>query len=295
MRSHDTWLQRFAAGAGAGALVKTGVAPLDRAKVLLQLQGMSSDPKRYAGIVRTLRAVVRADGVRGLWAGNGANVVRVIPVHGLKLSGNDVFRDLIAPGVAHPKTWQLLAAGSLAGAFQLTVTLPLEVIRTRLTVGARLDLPRQYRGIVHCGVHTVRAEGAAALYKGLAPTLASGVPFVALQMTLFDELSRRLPRDADGSRSVLWMLPAGACAGVVAQTLTYPGDTVRKLMMIDGAAGAPRAYSSVMDCCRQVARRHGWRGFFHGVGPNTVRAVPEAALQLAVYETFKRALGLQTH
>ena len=114
-------------------------------------------------------------------------------------------------------------------------------------------------------------------YKGFTATIVSGVPFVALQMTIFgvrhcgpivafsllcrfrtkhlvhhlhatvvvvQEIKSRLPVGADGKTSVLWMLPAGAFTGVVAQSLTYPGDTVRKLMITNGVNGSPRMYST---------------------------------------------------
>ena len=58
------------------------------------------------------------------------------------------------------------------------------------------------------------------------------------------ELKSRVPVGVDGTPAVLWLLPAGAVAGVLAQSLTYPGDTVRKLMITNGANGSPRAYST---------------------------------------------------
>jgi len=37
---------------------------------------------------------------------------------------------------------------------------------------------------------------------------------------------------------------AGAAAGITAQLITYPGDTVRKCMIVNGANGAPPMYKS---------------------------------------------------
>jgi len=53
-------LKQVFAGAGAGAVTKTAVAPLERLKVLYQLQGLqaSTGPKRYHSIpqARTRRS-----------------------------------------------------------------------------------------------------------------------------------------------------------------------------------------------------------------------------------------------
>jgi hypothetical protein len=96
------------AGALTGAFTKTAVAPLERAKVLLQLQVMTTTPNGYRGVVDALRQIYLTEGVRGFYRGNGANVLRVLPVHGLKFGLNDYFKHLIAPGEVQPSTLQLM-------------------------------------------------------------------------------------------------------------------------------------------------------------------------------------------
>jgi hypothetical protein len=52
------------------------------------------------------------------------------------------------------------------------------------------------------------------------------------------------PRQENGKPSWLWLPVAGGIAGLIAQTAMYPGDTVRKLMIINGAHGLPRRYTN---------------------------------------------------
>jgi hypothetical protein len=106
----------------------------------------------------------RAEGITGLYKGNGANVARVLPVHGLKFGMNDFFKRVVAPGQSNPGTSQLLQAGVLAGLTQQCTTLPLEVVRTRMTVGATLQPPMVYKGILNCLGTIVRTEGVRGLY-----------------------------------------------------------------------------------------------------------------------------------
>jgi hypothetical protein len=108
----------------------------------------------------------------------------VIPVHSLKFGGNDFFKRVFVDD-KKPTTGQRMLAGTCAGLLQQTLTMPLEVVRTRLSLGAAMNPPLQYRGILGCAGTIVRMEGWMGLYKGLVATLWSGVPFVALQMTLF--------------------------------------------------------------------------------------------------------------
>ena len=89
------------AGGGAGAITKTSTAPLERVKILLQVQGMKlkehpelgqSGTLKYRGIIGTMRTVIREEGFIALYKGNGANVLRVVPVYALKFTFNDFFR-----------------------------------------------------------------------------------------------------------------------------------------------------------------------------------------------------------
>ncbi len=83
-------------------------------------------------------------------------------------------------------------------------------------------------------------------YKGIGPTFLSGVPYVGLQMTAYELCKRLLPHPkpaAPGQAQVVgafegtgwlvfWKLTAGALSGVIAQTITYPGDTVRRMSLL---------------------------------------------------------------
>jgi hypothetical protein len=307
-------VRQLAAGAASGIVTKTAVAPLERVKILKQLEGMVaraaagtvSDEARArarafhgAGVGQSVARIVREEGVRGLWKGNGANVVRVVPVYALKFAANDHIRAALSPAGARgadlPAS-RLMAAGTLAGLFQQTCTYPLEVIRTRLTMAGTFG--ERYRGIGHCAASVLAREGAGAFYKGITVTWLSGGPYVGIQMTAYTMLHRTLSRGAspDAWTSVANKLVSGAAAGLVAQTITFPGDTVRRRMQTNGAGGAERAYRNSLDCVRQMVRAEGVGSLFSGLRANVLRAVPGAAIQFLAYDTFKHLLlGEEAH
>ena len=69
------------AGISAG-VSKTIVAPIERVKLLLQVQDASSSIKpedRYNGIGDCFQRVVKEQGFTSLWRGNAANVIRYFP------------------------------------------------------------------------------------------------------------------------------------------------------------------------------------------------------------------------
>lgn len=94
-----------------------------------------------------------------------------------------------------------------------------------------------------------------------------------------------------GHRGIWWTLFNGAMAGLAAQTVTYPGDTVRRRMQTNGAGGSARVYKNSIDCTVKMLKNEGLKGFFKGAWTNTVRCLPGAAIQFAAYEACKKVLG----
>jgi hypothetical protein len=117
---------------------------------------------KYTGIGQTAWLVTKEEGLRALWKGNGANVLRVVPVYGLKFAFNDTLKAVVAgPGKKRLSTSELLWVGTLAGLSQTVLTYPLETVRTRLSLGAGQG--QQYAGITDCFKHMTRTEGLAGL------------------------------------------------------------------------------------------------------------------------------------
>ena len=68
---------------------KTIVAPIERVKLLLQVQDASSSIKpedRYNGIGDCFSRVIKEQGFGSLWRGNMANVIRYFPTQALNFA-----------------------------------------------------------------------------------------------------------------------------------------------------------------------------------------------------------------
>jgi solute carrier family 25 phosphate transporter 23/24/25/41 len=285
-----TYVQMVAGGM-AGAITKTCIAPLERIKILFQIQGMKEEgrgkDRMYRNSFQTAGKIFREEGVLSFYKGNGANVVRVVPVYALKFAFNDTFKAMMVHPGQSLKTLDLgqrMGAGTMAGLCQSCITYPLEVVRTRLALGPGMGI--QYKGIVDCLLRIVRDEKIRGLYKGLGPTILSGAPYVGMQMTLYAEFTNRF-----GKESILQKLTNGALAGVVAQTLTYPGDTIRRQMQSDGIGGQPKIYRNMFHCAKLIFQNQGIVGFFRGAPLNCARAIPGAAIQFTSYDFLKKVLG----
>jgi solute carrier family 25 (adenine nucleotide translocator) protein 4/5/6/31 len=82
-RTGQRALADFAMGGAAGVMAKTGAAPVERVKLLLQNQAemlrRGSLTRPYGGIADAFARVLREEGAAALWRGNQANVIRYFP------------------------------------------------------------------------------------------------------------------------------------------------------------------------------------------------------------------------
>ena len=67
-------------------VAKTATAPLERIKMLSQTGEGGRGPVAIA------RTILRTEGVAGMFAGNGANLLRVFPAKGVVYTANDVYK-----------------------------------------------------------------------------------------------------------------------------------------------------------------------------------------------------------
>lgn len=76
----------LAAGGTAGAVSKTVVAPIERVKLVLQVQEVNKEQipveKRYKGMADAFKRIPAEQGIMSLWRGNLANVIRYFPTQG---------------------------------------------------------------------------------------------------------------------------------------------------------------------------------------------------------------------
>lgn len=81
-RRQKSFMSDFLIGGISAAVSKTVVAPIERVKLLLQVQDASSSIKkedRYNGIGDCFKRVIKEQGFASLWRGNLANVIRYFP------------------------------------------------------------------------------------------------------------------------------------------------------------------------------------------------------------------------
>merc|ERR1712198_223927 len=97
-----SFAQDFIAGGISAAVSKTAVAPIERVKLLLQVQAVSkqlAESQKYKGMVDCFVRIPKEQGFMAFWRGNLANVIRYFPTQALNFAFKDKYKDMFLKGV----------------------------------------------------------------------------------------------------------------------------------------------------------------------------------------------------
>nr|BAN65433.1 mitochondrial carrier protein, putative [Babesia bovis] len=295
----------IACGCLSGVITKTICAPLDRIRLLYQIQPMfaqinkpGSSPcgaLKYQGVIRTAQKIIHEEGVRGLWRGNLMNTTRGGICYATKFGINDEAKELIQNLTFIKDGVKLsLISGAVAGVLQKSMSYPLDVMSVRMTLGVNTQVLSSnctYNSIPDCFLKIMRSEGIRGFFKGFLPTLCTGAPYVALQMTFFDFYKRHfmmsfsLDKENLNLKQVAFISTiAGSAAGFSALSIVFPGDTVRKRMMKNAISNENQLYRNARHCVKSIFKSEGILAFYHGMFPSLLKSLPSGAVQFVTYE-----------
>ncbi|KAJ7462258.1 mitochondrial carrier domain-containing protein [Mycena galericulata] len=310
----------FIAGGFAGAASRTVVSPLERLKIIQQVQPRTSD-QQYKGVWRSLVRMWKEEGMKGFMRGNGINCLRIVPYSAVQFTTYEQLKKWFTlHGSKELDTPKRLASGALAGICSVCSTYPLDLVRARLSIatasipvsampqaklstnGTKPALSSAYHtasssisaselSIVGMTLKIVREEGGIrGLYRGLIATAFGVAPYVGINFAAYEFLRGVIT--PPGKTSVARKLSCGALAGSVSQTLTYPFDVLRRKMQVTGmkSSGLGIKYTGAIDALRGIVRTEGIRGLYRGLWPNLLKVAPSIATSFFTYELVKEYL-----
>ncbi|KAA8584781.1 hypothetical protein FQN60_003475 [Etheostoma spectabile] len=287
-RSGLVWRQ-LVAGAMAGAVSRTGTAPLDRLKVFLQVHGSTS---RGINLWSGLRGMVQEGGVVSLWRGNGINVLKIAPESAIKFMAYEQIKWLIRGSKegGSLRVQERFIAGSLAGATAQTIIYPMEVLKTRLT----LRQTGQYSGMADCARQIMKTEGVRAFYRGYLPNTLGIIPYAGIDLAVYETLKNAwLQRYCVDSADpgVLVLLGCGTISSTCGQLASYPLALIRTRMQAQALAeGKPKL--TMLGQFKHIISNEGVPGLYRGITPNFLKVVPAVSISYVVYEHMKKVLGV---
>ncbi|SJX66126.1 related to mitochondrial carrier protein [Sporisorium reilianum f. sp. reilianum] len=270
--SHAFLITYFVAGGAAGATSRTVVSPLERLKIIMQVQPQSATRstsskgklaprnRAYNGVWTGLVKMWQEEGFAGFMRGNGINCLRIAPYSAVQFTTYEMCKAWLRDdATGEIDVLRKLTAGAVAGIASVVSTYPLDLVRSRISiasanmyneaksdVGGAAKVPQDVLrsqiaerqkavpGIWQMTTKVYREEGGIrGLYRGCVPTSVGVAPYVALNFYFYEAARKRISRDGV-EPSPLMKLACGALAGSISQTLTYPLDVLRRRMQVAG-------------------------------------------------------------
>ena len=283
--------------------------PVDTIKVRMQMAERSTKQ----GVIRTMYNIIKQEGIMPFYRG-------VFPPTAVKsfttmvfFTTNNYLKDNI---IAHKRRkyiqnnepvpdkiilslWETFVSAAFCGFLLFPFISTGEFIKIQLQNDRTMaDRPGKYRNMIHCTAILLRQRQ---LHRGMVCTAFRLIPGWGFYLLIYDAFNRYYDSQAVlgnnetlGSLSVsVRVLISGSMAGCIAWFLSYPMDYIKTniqahtilkwnyLHTKQKIAKPPR----IRDVVGITMERYGVRGFFRGLSPCLIRAVPVNMTQFFVYET----------
>jgi len=290
-----SFMKDFIAGGISAAISKTAVAPIERVKLLLQVQHVSKQiavDQRYKGIIDCFVRIPKEQGFLAFWRGNLANVIRYFPTQALNFAFKDKYKQVFLGGVdKNQQFWRYflgnLASGGAAGATSLCFVYPLDFARTRLAADVgKGNAEREFSGLGNCLSKIFKSDGLVGLYRGFGVSVQGIIIYRAAYFGFSDTAKGMLPNPKTTPFLVSWAI--AQTVTTVAGIISYPFDTVRRSMMMQSGR-SEKLYKNTIDCWGKIYKTEGGNAFFKGAFSNVLRGTG-GALVLVLYDEIKTFL-----
>jgi len=303
--------QSVLAGCIAGCVTRSFTSPLDVVKIIFQVNShiptfqtvsytsssvVPCAPRPFA-IRNAFHNLYLTEGIQGFWKGNLAGCCRLGPYSGLKFFLFDSLQTKFSQN-GTPSNTQRAVFGAFAGMIATMTCYPMEVVRTRMILQSTSS--REIHGIAHGLKCIYNAEGLRGLYRGGLSGLVGSIPFEGIQFACYEycksyAVQNQWPawRWKSGNKTSLNSidyLAIGSISGAVAQTISYPFDSVKKRLQAQNLGTISKKYNGMMDCFDKVIREEGVIALYRGTLPNMLRIAPYAAVMFTTYEEAKKFL-----
>lgn len=171
----DSFKSHFIAGSAAGLIQSLICSPMELAKTQLQVQNDRLGAVKFKGPSQCLSFIYQNQGIRGLFNGLTATVLRDVPGFATYFVSYEYFMKLKRdPGILYT-----LLAGGMAGMCSWVLTIPIDVVKSRIQVDGMTG-DREYKGMIDCFRESYKSEGMSFLTRGLSSTLLRAFPMNAV-------------------------------------------------------------------------------------------------------------------
>lgn len=268
----------LAAGGAAGAIDCCFTMPMDTMSTQMQLQG-------YKSPIECTRAIMKANGVAGLYAGFFPFLVQSAAKSSIRFFSFELLEKAV-DGCGFDRKqnagfWSI-TCGMGAGVIEsLSLTAPTDRVKV---LSQAMSAERGGQPIT--AAQLVREKGFATLYQGSLATALRQSTSVAIRFFCFGEIKSTLCASLgyDTARAPSWVsFLAGGMGGAISVCANNPIDVAKSKIQ----AGK---HTSIVACLREVVAERGIAGLGAGLSARVPRLFLSQAIQFTLVDAFKQIL-----
>lgn len=318
LKNDDTRKMSREATAGllAGVITRFIFSPLDVVKIRMQNQIIPQrfTEKRYQSVFQSMSLIYSKEGIQGLWRGTvpglllwGGYSALQFPIYKQlkrimhRLNGLEDSEKEEAE-VRKKDLVESFFCGGISAVVAQMVAFPLDNVRTRM-ISAHLEDPTYNLAIKRQFKTIIRSEGVRGLFAGLSPTILQVAPNSALTFMIYEAIvipSSLTDRFRTESETIPLILQSvaylfrGGVAGFLAKVVTYPLDTIKKRLQVNGTLKSIPQYNSGYHCFHEMLRNEGVWAFYNGLSPQLYKTVFSSATTFWIFELCNDVLQERT-
>lgn len=278
--------EKLICGGVAGVVSRTLTAPLDRVKVLLQVQGQqrvlgSSHDLNVKGLFRAMFN----EGYLSMWRGNGVSCLKIFPENALRFLLFEYLCDSDQLNFSQNSFANKLISGALTGITVQSLMYPVEVIKTRVMTAHKDE--RLLGTVKNIAQEKGKTFGITSFYKGYSPAIIGIIPFAALQLGLSKAGTELWSEWNQIANPGFWpLLSISSASTLFAMGATYPLQLTKCQMQAYKGPLTDRPSFKLL--ASKIWNRDGAVGFYRGFSANAMKAVPASAIGWAVFNKTQK-------
>ena len=256
----------------------------------------------WNGPFRAMSRIYHEHGVRGLFLGHSATVLRILPYAAIKFMAYEQIKILLMTEPKHETAIKKFVAGSLAGCVSVFFTYPLDLLRVRLAFEGK-PLLETTRIIYHEPNRLWQNPGALTplarlcnFYRGFLPTLYGMIPYAGVSFLTYESLKSYASQQTwctNGDKLKPWaVLACGALSGMLAQTCSYPLEIIRRQMQIASKVDIHNRHVTTWQTAKSILTTKGFKGLWIGLTIGYLKVIPMFAVSFFSYEYLKTLMHI---
>lgn len=270
----------FYLGGCAASIAALFTHPLDLTKTRMQTASARQ------GMLSLLLSTFRREGVRGLYVGLTASLLRQMTYSVTRFGAYDKLKELTLQnnGGRPLGMVQMALCASAAGAAGGLAGNPADILLVRMT--SDVNKPKEqrynYRNAISGLVRMTKDEGIASLFRGLGPNTVRAVLMNASQLATYDVFKSALLGSGYFNEGTTLHFSASFMAGTVATTVCSPADVIKSRVMNARGSG-----DGIVKTLRKDVAKEGVGFLFRGWTPAWMRLSPNTIIVFVVLEKLR--------